>query len=88
MAQNTQSKILSIEEQIQKLKEKQKREIAKLEKNTGKRFLEKFKLENKPLDEIYSFIGKLQEVIEIDSEGNLILKESNNEKLNHEQSNK
>ncbi|KGX85206.1 hypothetical protein [Pontibacillus litoralis] len=61
MAENTQSKILSIEEQIKKLKEKQKREIAKLERNTGKRFLDKFNLQNESLDTIYEFIDTLIE---------------------------
>lgn len=60
MAQNTQSKILSIDEQIQKLKEKRNREVAKMERNTGKRFIEKFKQENKSLDEIYLFIDSLE----------------------------
>ncbi|KYD11419.1 hypothetical protein B4102_2147 [Heyndrickxia sporothermodurans] len=60
MAQNTQSKIISIDEQIQKLKEKRNREIAKLERNTGKKLIERFKLENKSIDEIYSFINTLE----------------------------
>ena len=69
MAQNTQSKILSIEEQIKKLQDKKKREITKLERTTGKRFLEKFNLENKSLEEIYSFINTL-EVLTKDSLSN------------------
>ncbi|MGG0888969.1 hypothetical protein [Cytobacillus horneckiae] len=61
MAQATQSKILSIEEQIKKLQEKKKREIAKLERNIGKKFLETFKLEDKSSEEIISFIQQLKE---------------------------
>ncbi|MED4057213.1 hypothetical protein ACQRXC_28910 (plasmid) [Niallia taxi] len=60
MSQNTQSKILSIDEQIKKLQDKKKREITKLERSTGKKFLEKFNLENKSLDEIYSFMDTLE----------------------------
>ncbi|MED3965816.1 hypothetical protein [Niallia taxi] len=60
MTQNTKSKILSIEEQIKKLQDKKKKEIIKLEKSTGKRFIEKFNLENKSLDEIYSFIDNIE----------------------------
>ena len=62
MSQNTQSKILSIEEQIKKLQDKKKREITKLERSTGKRLLEKFNLENKSLNEIYTFIDTLEEL--------------------------
>ncbi|MCM3603146.1 hypothetical protein M3175_20615 [Robertmurraya korlensis] len=62
MTQSTVSKITSIEEQIKKLQDKKKREIAKLEKNTGKRFIEKFNLENKSIEEIYSFIETLEEL--------------------------
>ncbi|PTY92340.1 hypothetical protein [Heyndrickxia sporothermodurans] len=65
MAQNTQSKILSIDEQIQKLKEKRNREVAKLERNAGKRFLEKFDLENKSLEEIYTVIDTLSETYNV-----------------------
>lgn len=61
MSQATQSKILSIEEQIKKLQEKKKREIAKLERNIGKKFLETFELENKSSEEIISFIQLLKE---------------------------
>lgn len=61
MSQATQSKILSIEEQIKKLQEKKKREIAKLERNIGKKFLETFDLENKSSEEIISFIQRLKE---------------------------
>lgn len=68
MAQSTQSKILSIDEQIKKLKEKKNREIAKLEKNTGKRFIEKFNLQNKSLDEIYSFIDSLDDSLKENSQ--------------------
>lgn len=60
MSQNTQSKILSLDEQIKKLQDKKKREITKLERNTGKKFLAKFNLENKSLDEIYSFMDALE----------------------------
>lgn len=60
MTQNSKSKILSIEEQIKKLQDKKKKEILKLEKSTGKRFIEKFSLENKSLDEIYSFIDDIE----------------------------
>lgn len=60
MTQNTKSKILSIEEQIKKLQDKKKKEILKLEKSTGKKFIEKFSLENKSLDEIYSFIDNIE----------------------------
>lgn len=81
MTQNTRSKILSIDEQIQKLKDKRNREVAKLERNAGKRLLEKFNLENNSLDEIYTFIDNLVE----------ISKESTNNdsvsELSHEQSN-
>lgn len=77
MAQNTQSKILSIEEQIKKLQDKKKREITKLERTTGKRFLEKFNLENKSLEEIYSFIDTL-EVLTKDSLSNESESEVNN----------
>ena len=65
MAQNTQSKILSIDEQIQKLKVKRNREVAKLERNAGKRFLEKFDLENKSLEEIYTVIDTLSETYNV-----------------------
>lgn len=68
MAKSTQSKILSIDEQIKKLKEKKNREIAKLEKNTGKRFIEKFNLQNKSLDEIYSFIDSLDDSLKENSQ--------------------
>ncbi|MCK1995473.1 hypothetical protein MPH61_23405 [Peribacillus muralis] len=61
MSQNTQSKILSIDEQIQKLKEKRSREVAKLERSAGKRLIEKFNLENKSIDEIYLFIESIQD---------------------------
>ncbi|WP_110925932.1 hypothetical protein [Bacillus massiliglaciei] len=61
MAQSTQSKILSIDEQIQKLKEKRNREVAKLERNAGKKLIEKFNLENKSFDEISLFIDSLQD---------------------------
>lgn len=64
MAVSTQSKIQEIEEQIRKLKEKQKKEIAKLERNTGKKLIEKFKLEDKSLDEIYQIIDSLKLPIE------------------------
>lgn len=70
MTQHTQSKILSIDEQIQKLKEKRNREIAKLERNTGKRFLERFNLQNKSLDEIYLFIDSLKDLSQNDSTEN------------------
>lgn len=60
MAQSTQSKIQSIDEQIQKLMEKKNREIAKLEKNTGKKFLEVFDLGDKSIEEIYLFIESLK----------------------------
>lgn len=68
MVKSTQSKILSIDEQIKKLKEKKNREIAKLEKNTGKRFIEKFNLQNKSLDEIYSFIDSLDDSLKENSQ--------------------
>lgn len=61
MSQATQSKILSIDEQIKKLQEKKKREIAKLERNVGKKFIETFELDNKSSEEIISFIEKLKE---------------------------
>ncbi|MGG3663017.1 hypothetical protein [Bacillus gobiensis] len=82
MAQNTQSRILSIDEQIQKLKEKKNKEIAKLERNTGKRFLEKFNLQNKPLDEIYSFIDSLEEL------SKELLEDNQSSDQKNEQSNK
>lgn len=88
MAQNTQSKILSIDEQIQKLKEKRNREIAKLERSTGKKFLEKFNLENKSLDEIYSLIDRIANYVVIDSEGSIIsFKDSYDENLDNDKSN-
>jgi uncharacterized protein YukE len=59
MAQTTQSKILTIDEQIQKLKEKRNREVAKLERGAGKKFLESFNLENKTMEEIHTFIEEL-----------------------------
>lgn len=61
MAQNTKSKILSIDEQIQKLKEKRNREVAKLEKSAGKKFIESFNLEDKSTEEIQVFIDELKE---------------------------
>lgn len=67
MSTNTQSKITSIEEQIQKLKEKQKREIAKLERLTGKYFLEKFNLQNESLDKIKETIDSLSTQTESES---------------------
>lgn len=63
MTQSTKSKILSIEEQIKKLQDKKKKEIMKMEKSTGKRFIEKFNLENKSIDKIYSFIDKMEKSI-------------------------
>ncbi|MGG3641470.1 hypothetical protein ABES38_08830 [Bacillus gobiensis] len=61
MARDTQSKILTIDEQIKKLKEKRTREIAKLERYTGKKFLSKFNLEEKSSEEINVFIDRLYE---------------------------
>lgn len=81
MAKSTQSKILSIDEQIQKLKEKRNREIAKLERNVGKRFLEKFNLQNKSNDEIFAFIDSLFDLIKND-----ISKKTESDSIN-EQSN-
>lgn len=40
--------------------EKKNREIAKLEKNTGKKFLEVFDLGDKSIEEIYLFIESLK----------------------------
>jgi hypothetical protein len=62
MTQSTLSKISSIDEQIKKLQDKKKREIAKLERNAGKRFIEKLNLESKSLEEIYSIIDKIEEL--------------------------
>lgn len=59
MTTGVQSKILSIEEQIKKLQEKKKREVAKLERNAGKKLLEKFDLHNSSLEEIYTLIDSL-----------------------------
>lgn len=61
MSQNEQSKILTIEEQIKKLKEKKKREVEKLERNTGKRLIAKLNLETKSLEEIYDIIDFIAE---------------------------
>ncbi|SEO08234.1 hypothetical protein SAMN04489762_3441 [Terribacillus saccharophilus] len=61
MVQNTKSKILSIDEQIQKLKEKRNREVAKLERSAGKKFIESFNLEDKSSEEIQVFIEGLKE---------------------------
>lgn len=60
MSQNAQSKILTIDEQIQKLKDKRNREIAKLERSIGKRFIEKFDLQNKSNEEINALIDSLE----------------------------
>ncbi|WP_079707684.1 hypothetical protein [Paraliobacillus ryukyuensis] len=76
MTVNEKSKILSIEEQIKKLQEKKKREIAKLEKNTGKKFIQIFELEDKSSEEIYNFIEKLKEMYRSNNEN---MGESNNE---------
>lgn len=81
MTQNTRSKILSIDEQIQKLKDKRNREVAKLERNAGKRLLEKFNLENNSLDEIYTFIDNLVEISKESSNNDSV------SELPHEQSN-
>ncbi|MCM3113600.1 hypothetical protein [Lederbergia lenta] len=81
MAKNAQSKILTIDEQIQKLKEKRNREVAKMERNAGKRLIERFNLENKSLDQIYDFIDTIDELTR-DS-----LKEETTSALTDEQSN-
>jgi len=60
MAQSTKSKILSIDEQIQKLKEKRNREVAKLERSTGKKLIEAFNLGDKSSEEIQVFIDELK----------------------------
>lgn len=78
MATDTQSKILSIEEKIKKLKEQQKREVAKLERNTGKKFLEKFNLENKSIEQIQSVIDLLFDAVDnIDLEKGLVTTKDN-----------
>lgn len=59
---NQQSKILSIDEQIKKLQEKKNREIAKLEKSTGKKFIETFKAQALPIDEIYKIIAEVKKL--------------------------
>ncbi|PKR83074.1 hypothetical protein [Heyndrickxia camelliae] len=53
---STQSKILTLDEQIKALKEKKKREIAKLERNVGKKFIEMFDCQNMHIDAIYEII--------------------------------
>ncbi|WP_121606018.1 hypothetical protein [Virgibacillus sp. Bac332] len=60
MQQNVESKISAIDAQIQKLQEKKKREINKLQKNVGKKFLSTFNLEDKPISEINAFIDNLK----------------------------
>lgn len=57
MAKN---KVESIEEQIKRLQEKKKEAIEKLEKNTGKKFLEAFDLRKKPIEDIEEFIEELK----------------------------
>lgn len=59
---NQQSKILSIDEQIRKLQEKKNREIAKLEKSTGKKFIETFNAQALPIDEIYKIIAEVKKL--------------------------
>ncbi|AIF68414.1 hypothetical protein GZ22_18480 (plasmid) [Terribacillus saccharophilus] len=70
MSATTQSKILSIDEQIQKLKEKRNREVAKLERSTGKKFLESFNLESKTTEEIHAFIDELMKKYNHESSSN------------------
>gem|GEM_PF-3686644 len=60
MASTTQSKILSIDEQIKSLKEKRKKELIRLEQSTGKKFIETFNLENQSLEDIYTRIDSLK----------------------------
>ncbi|MCY7883139.1 hypothetical protein [Bacillus subtilis] len=57
MAKN---EVLSIEDKIKKLKEDRKRALAKLEKTTGKKFLEAFDLYKKPIEEIEELINELK----------------------------
>ncbi|GAF66479.1 hypothetical protein BTS2_3380 [Bacillus sp. TS-2] len=65
MSNSNQSKVLSIDEQIKKLQEKKKREIEKLEKNAGKKFLEVFDLKEKSIEEINQFILILKQKSDI-----------------------
>lgn len=58
---NPQSKLMSIEEQIKKLQEQKKREISKLEKSVGRKFLDMFDCQHLPLNEISSLIDILAE---------------------------
>ncbi|MGM0941299.1 MAG: hypothetical protein ACQEWU_10100 [Bacillota bacterium] len=60
MQQNVESKISAIDAQIQRLQEKKKKEIDKLQKNVGKKFLSTFNLEDKPISEINAFIDNLK----------------------------
>lgn len=60
MQQNVESKISAIDAQIQRLQEKKKKEINKLQKNVGKKFLSTFNLEDKPISEINAFIDNLK----------------------------
>ncbi|MCY8056480.1 MULTISPECIES: hypothetical protein [Bacillus] len=54
------NKVESIEEQIKRLKEKKKAEIEKLEKATGKMFLDAFNLNKEPIEHIELFIEELK----------------------------
>lgn len=56
----TKNKVESIEEQIKRLQEKKKEAIEKLEKTTGKKFLEAFDLRKKPIEDIEEFIEELK----------------------------
>ncbi|MCY8737545.1 hypothetical protein MOD71_18740 [Bacillus haynesii] len=57
MSKNT---VESIEEQIRRLQEKKKDAIERLEKTTGKKFLEAFDLRKSSPDEIEKFIDELK----------------------------
>lgn len=57
-----QSKILSIDEQIKKLQEKKNREIAKLERSVGKKFIEVFDKQSSNVNEIHKLIDDLKEM--------------------------
>lgn len=61
MSQTPQSKILSIDEQIKQLQEKKKKEITKLERSVGKKFLDTFDQHNNHVDDIFKLIEKLKE---------------------------
>lgn len=58
---NPQSKLMFIEEQIKNLHIQKKKEVSKLEKSVGRKFLDIFDCQHLPANEINSFIELLAE---------------------------